>query len=229
MKEKFCPRCGKDTEKTIEGLCLECFKERKGFVELPENIEIIRCKNCDRFRGRGDWKKNKPEDEIKGRIESLIEVKGRLEDLAISFERRGVDEWGVKVDVEGSLDEEGWHDERGTRVEIKNKTCKRCSRASGGYYEAVLQIRGDEDGVEEALDISEEVLVNESDEMGFVSDVKKVKNGYDIYLGSGSTAKRIVREISSRLPAKRKDSKTLAGERDGQKIYRSTYLVRIGG
>ncbi|MFB6216280.1 MAG: NMD3-related protein, partial [Candidatus Aenigmatarchaeota archaeon] len=38
MKDRFCPACGKKTDELVEGLCLECYRERRGFLETPDTI-----------------------------------------------------------------------------------------------------------------------------------------------------------------------------------------------
>ncbi|MEM7826451.1 MAG: NMD3-related protein, partial [Candidatus Aenigmatarchaeota archaeon] len=50
MREKFCPKCGKRTEKFYENLCAECFLSSFSISKLlPEKIVVRRCKSCEKF------------------------------------------------------------------------------------------------------------------------------------------------------------------------------------
>lgn len=113
------------------------------------------------------------------------------------------------------------------KVKLDETTCDRCSKISSGYFEAVVQIRGSDEKVENVLEVAKEALENSRNKKAFVSDVEKVENGVNLSIGSKSVARRIAKKISSRYKTERKDTKTLYGEEEGQRKYRSTYLVRI--
>ncbi|MFP4634072.1 MAG: NMD3-related protein [Candidatus Aenigmatarchaeota archaeon] len=221
IKEKFCPKCGKETEEMYEGLCEECFRE--GFEwKFPEKIEITACKFCGKIKEGGQWRDIPLKEGVKKRVEDELNPGGRVEDMEVLPEE-GEGRFDVSEEVEG-LNLEG---EAEIEVKVKEGICKDCREIRRGGYEAVLQIRGDKEKTEEALDLCEKKLEERKRSEGAVTDIRERENGVDLFMASNSTAKNLARKLMTNFDADRKDSKTLRGLREGEKIYRSTYLVRI--
>lgn len=225
MKSKFCANCGRETEELYDSLCKKCLKERKDLVEVPGKLEVEACKDCGRVKISGEWKELSLEEAIEKILKKSVETagEGSVTSLMVEVYEEGS---RVVVSIEGEVNGMEMEEEREVKIEMDKTTCDICSKRRGGYFEAVVQIR-DGGNIEEALEISEGTLKNLSDRKGFISDVKEVENGVDIYLGSKSAAKKIAKNISENFETERKSAKSLQGEKDGQRIYRSTYLVRI--
>jgi nonsense-mediated mRNA decay protein 3 len=131
------------------------------------------------------------------------------------------------VELSGELKNQKLKTREEVDIKFSDQLCDSCSKINSGYFEAKLQIRGPGDKLDEALNISRRIIEKSGGDKEFASDVERVKNGFDIFIGSNSLAKKMARKIASEFDTERKDSKTLHGEKDGQRIYRSTYLVRI--
>ncbi len=106
---------------------------------------------------------------------------------------------------------------------------------SGGYHEAILQVRADgreisEPEEEEIMSILTEMTVAEygKDVKAYVSETSKDKHGLDFKIGSEHLSRRIADELESRYLAQRKENYKLIGQdRGGKRKYRVTILIRL--
>ena len=123
------------------------------------------------------------------------------------------------------------------RVEIRFSygTCDTCGMMSGGYYEAILQVRADNRPLtnEEEDDIvntvTEMTIVEYgSDDKAFVSKVSSDKFGLDFQIGSEHLCRMIANDLESRYLAQRKDNYKLVGQdKGGKDKFRITILIRL--
>lgn len=224
MKEKFCPKCGKETEELVEGLCSDCFREENE-MEIPGKLEIDICKYCGRIKTGGSWRECSVEEAVEEELKKVMNPEEGVSEIEVSREGGEDNEFKVSVKSQKSgveLGSEGF-----IEVEPDKGVCETCSGKISGYYEAVLQIRGETGKVRKALNIAAKAMEESRNDSAFVSDVEEVKNGVNLFVGSQSAAKQISRRLSSAFKVERKSSKTLCGQEEGQKKYRSTYLIRI--
>jgi nonsense-mediated mRNA decay protein 3 len=63
----------------------------------------------------------------------------------------------------------------------------------------------------------------------FISKIERVKGGLDFYFSTAKAAGAVAREIQDTRCAEYKESSSLWGRRDGEEVYRMTYLVRMPG
>ena len=225
MKEKFCPRCGEETEDLFGGLCESCFRETSEPVDIPERIQLKVCEACGRVKTGNNWEEIPLEEAAKKSIEKEMNSKDEIKILEV-FLGDGEE---LRIKIKGESKGVEFEEESRASLDVKEKRCEACRKMESGRFEAVLQIRGEEDKVEEALDHCGKLLTKVGDKEGVVSDLEERKNGIDLFLASGNTAKKLAKELGKKFPAERKDSKTLEGLDEGKKVYTSTYLVRIKG
>lgn len=109
--------------------------------------------------------------------------------------------------------------EAGAQVRFVPQLCVDCSRRSGGYFEAIIQLRGSAENTAKARD----ELVERMERGSFVSKVEQLREGVDIYAGSRKEALAALREM--RL--KHTSAAKLFGVKDGRRVYRFTYCVRL--
>jgi NMD protein affecting ribosome stability and mRNA decay len=107
----------------------------------------------------------------------------------------------------------------GAQITFVPQLCTDCSRRSGGYFEAIIQLRGSAEKTAKARD----ALVARIEERSFVSKVEQLREGVDVYAGSRKAALEALREM--RL--KHGTSAKLFGVKDGRRVYRFTYCVRL--
>lgn len=120
-------------------------------------------------------------------------------------------------------------------VRMKNGTCDTCSMMSGGYHEAILQVRADgrqisEPEEEQIMSVLTDMTVAEygKDAKAYVSETSKDKHGLDFKIGSEHLCRRIADELESKYLAQRKENYKLIGQdRGGKRKYRITILIRL--
>lgn len=233
--KKFCPGCGKETENLVKGLCKDCFSKKGKAAGIPDKIELEMC-SCGRIKQRGKWKR-----EIKRAIWDRIKLKGKVVEKSMDL-RKMNDHFKADVEIREVIDKgKGSTLKKEIDIKIKKSICRDCARIRGGHYEAVIQLRGSKEKVDEAVKDIFEKVKNSKERKGFITDIKKRKVsverkkgekkinfvGIDIYLGSKNLARRISKETGEKFGIKHKESYTLAGMKDGKKFYRNKMLLRF--
>lgn len=210
----FCPKCGKESD----GLCAECYLE--GNRLKFEKTEISLCTICGKVYHRGAWTPGF-EKAIKNLIRKNLIVPQEIEAKKIGFEI--VDQNNkrifLKILFSGKYKNETITTELNAEIKVINKTCEQCGRISGGYYEAVLQVRSDDLSDLENIN---KIIALDSD---FITKIENVKNGIDIYL----TSQQYANEIKNKFRDKgfvTKTSSKLMGKKEGRDFYRVYISVK---
>jgi NMD protein affecting ribosome stability and mRNA decay len=209
---RFCPTCGNSSDKVrfLGNFCESCAKA-KLLSALPKSVDITICKRCGRIKAG----------------KSFAEPSGRNLEVAIrpQFGRCKVhlidyDDASAMLDVSddtmhGTLSVE-------TKVEIvqKKALCDVCYKKACNYYEAVIQLRGNGHKISKFIErITRFFDLNNE----FVTRIERESSGgYDVYLSS----KRLAQAYLSRSGLHSTNSYTLAGVKNGKRIYKNTYAVR---
>ena len=199
---RFCPHCGKsDSDAKFHGeVCEDCAKAR---LKPLAHVRISACQKCgsvtDKARKRKEW--GIP-DEI-SRILKLKRANPSYSEGCASVE------YDTPLGrVSQKLD-----------VIVGKSVCLECGRASTQYFEAIIQLRGDERKVARMA----ERVGKKVREKSFIPKIEELKEGPDIYCGDRKAAIAALNAFS--LPFVRTEK--LAGERDGKRLYRTTLLVRL--
>ncbi len=222
MRNLFCPKCGKTANKLHAGLCEECFLEKFDFAsKLPNKLIIPECRECGRFyiSGKGFFKL----DDAIGYF-----LKG-IKDKEIYSVTYRISNDKLYVTIYSKLGELNKREEKIMEFKQPKVVCKICNMKFSGYFNAILQVRGNfnRDKILKEIESNVEKL-NKEDKMAFVSRTSRKKEGLDLQFGSKSTANKIARALKARYNAKIKLSSTLYGMKEGKKIYRDTILVLFG-
>ncbi|MGA1819599.1 MAG: 60S ribosomal export protein NMD3 [Thermoplasmatota archaeon] len=234
----LCLKCGQ-REQFADNLCEECLLASIRPVSLPPVIQGNVCRTCSRLQKGRSW----------------LEVEGSLEDAAVHLARLNVE---VSRDVQNprtelSVDHEDnsvfkisgkassvykgviVNQDLRTEVRLHQQACPYCSRQTGNYFEAILQLRGldtlTEKQVEDLIQrVRDEVAATSlKDPQVFISKEEKVRGGYDFYLGENSYARQLSQRLHDQYGGEYKYSSSMFGKKDGRDIYRHTYLVRLPG
>lgn len=225
--EAFCPKCGSETEGVgPRGLCADCYLEENDLLEVPEEITVTRCPHCGSAKIGMDWVEAVDDQDFVYRVLDH-EIAG--EDVrAVRFQRREGD-YHVGVIVEKVVDGVELQQELETWIRIEEEQCPTCSKFYGGYYEYEIQVRGDDEMVEEALEklLERAAHVTDRNRENFVSNVDEAKNGYDIYVSSRAMAEELLKVLREQYRLEEQRSKELIGEEEGQRVYRSVVSARI--
>ncbi len=215
-------------------LCLECLQKERDLVRIPRHLTRVVCTECgDYRRGTTHWV-NKF-DGMQSLIESNLEFDPIVTEPLIDFPEfpDGSNEHRIDLEIILLIKDAEVKVELSFMLRTKFRVCDICSRKRGGYFEAIIQIRGDGRPVspEEQEGILGYLLrsmeENSSDRMAFVSKEEVVKGGTDYYMGSAKFSKAVVRDMQSRFGGKVTETSSIFGQMDGKDVYRYTFLLRL--
>lgn len=204
----ICPKCGRSSDDTpfIEAFCINCFPFD---VKLPKKITIEHCKRCNKIRLKGEWvpfSRKKIEEYI------ISRCKGDFTSGEFDMDT-GEATFTLKKDSgEISI-------RRNIRFEIVPVICRDCSRISGGYFEAIIQLRGDKAKINRAA----ERLIRILSKKTFITKKEEKHGGIDLFVGSSKTVLETMREQGYKPLITRK----LVGRREGKRLFRVTFALRF--
>ncbi len=206
--ELLCPKCGASSKEV--GFCGPfCLKCRPVEIKCPKRLEYMRCSRCERVRLKGNWVACTDE---KLAQEALKKCKGEFLRGTYSFMNQ---EATFFVGDEKHM----FPLKRKFTVNVVKNICPDCVRKSGGYFEAIIQIRGKGAKIGRYDRLFKKMLAKKT----FVTKEEMHKEGLDLYIGNS----RAVVEMLAELGLRAKVSRKLAGEKAGKRLYRTTFLVRV--
>ncbi|MGY5858212.1 MAG: NMD3-related protein [Candidatus Thorarchaeota archaeon] len=239
-----CYLCGK--EAVVEGLCNTCYDEQHPLMEVSTPIPLIACKKCSSVKIPGGWQKisigkMNAEELAEAQMDIVLQQEMKLfyQGLSLTIEEvRKLDRvTHLMLTVTGKSHESiPPHDEQyPVEIRFRYSTCDTCGMMSGGYYEAILQMRADgrEISRDEKKELTKKVTEKtvsryKSDEKAFINMIDDTKHGIDYYIGSMQLAKDIADDFEGQFIAERKENYKLIGEdKTGKKKYRVTILLRL--
>lgn len=221
-----CAVCG--NEAMIDGMCLDCYISRRKFSHL-DDIMLTRCSRCGSFK-LDTWRDVDFDTAIYEVVQSNLRVHPQFDVEDIKLENIGSK---YVVRLRGKVKGYTVVDESVVNVKVNTKTCERCSRLSGGYYESVVQIRADgrildRDELKVVFDTVERLLDRErNNQKAFLSKVVERKEGIDFYFGDKNLGRKVSREIAKILNGKIIESRKLHTKMDGRDLYRYTFAIRL--
>ncbi len=205
----ICPKCGRNSQEVefIESFCNDCYPVN---IKCPKKMELKFCKICDRMFLKGEWI---PFNESRIALHVISKCKGEFEEGTYDLKEKEAVFKIRKDDAELTVSKH-------IPFEMILATCQNCSRLSGGYFEALVQLRGKTSAVERYKRLFEKKLSRKT----FISREKEQKNGWDLYVGDS----KVVLNLVSELGLDAKITTTLAGVKEnGKKAYRTTFAIRL--
>ena len=200
LKSRFCPKCGKETEKLVDSLCSLCYSKESKF-NIPKQKNVLQCVKCDMIYNKGFWTRpaKQVENYLVDRIKKSIRLPGdeQLVDIKLLNEGKSA-ELLVRSTIKGETIERVIDG----KFEIKKYCCPACSREQGIDYTAKIQVRAAKDTdkfVDEALKYIREAAPK-------VSKVEPMLKGVDIYLVNQRLAKQAARRIKKHMEVVAKES-----------------------
>jgi len=205
----ICPKCGapEGSKSFIGPFCADCYTFK---IRMPERLEARQCKRCKSILISGKWIKysEKALKEWIGR-----RIKGEFSSMEIHLPEKEV---VFQVEREGSSREL----KKALDFELVNDICPECNKKAGGYFEAIIQLRGNPERTAKYMRIFDKGLAEHG---SFLGKIVEDKNGLDLYAGSTRAVLAIVKE----LRMEHKISTKLAGQKEGKRIYRTTFSIRL--
>ncbi len=214
MATIYCPICNKSSDdiRFIGEFCEDCIiKALK--KRIPDSAEVYQCKSCERIKvGMDNLKLSK--DALTSTLKTAIKAQG-CDFKVVSYSKTDA-LLRFKCDVDSST--VGF--DKSISLRIRKWMCKDCVRKVSGYYEALVQIRGDTFLVEKMLKKIEAYVERNG---AFVAKKERINSGYDLYISD----KKLVSYFFALYKLKPERSYTLYGMKKGKKLYRHIYSLRL--
>ena len=213
---KYCPICNTSSNDSefVGELCLACFMKLRS-KKLPGKMNLMVCKRCGRIKTPQGYS-----NENKNALQAVVEKELKSKNATVKFKR--MENEGKEAEVEFKVEAEGRAIVIDKKVEVKilYTICDTCYKKASGYYEAVVQLRGDARSVEKVSEHLERFLEKGG---SFVAKREEHAYGVDIY----TSDKRATEMFLDRNRITSKKSYTLYSSRNGKNIYRHIYSVQL--
>jgi len=232
----FCVECGKDGPIFRDGVCKECYLKTHSFSKGPASIDMPVCVTCNSFKYKNSWTSELFGDVVRRMIKNSFDISRELEKVDINTECKEAKEgMACKVYISGFIDDVEIAEEHDLLVRLKKAVCDVCSKQSGGYYEAIVQIRPSKKKLSaeelETLKTTVETLVASFQAKGnrslFITDSGEEHGGLDFFISDRNTGFIIAKKIQEQYGGEIKQSSKNVGMKDSKQLYRVTYLVRL--
>ena len=193
--QAICPRCGLPT---VEGLCRQCTLDKAKLVSCPDQVDVVICSVCGSRQVKSKWQlpDNCSVEELapQAAVDALLLHK-ELEGPRIELDLRkvGATRYLARININGSFQGQSISEQCETLVRIKLVACERCSRMAGKYFQSTVQLRGNavrsmtQREIEECKKMARDMAdsgYHGGDQLSFVQEMKEVKGGLDVILGS---------------------------------------------
>ena len=236
--QAICHRCGLPTD---EGLCRQCTLEKTTLVSCPDQVEVVICSVCGARQAKARWllpdSRSVEELAHQAAIDALCLHKELAEpQIELDLRKVGATRYLAKININGSFRGQSISEQCEIPVRIKLMACDRCSRMAGKYFQSTVQLRGNtvrsmtqreiEEGKKTAQDMADSGY-HGGDHLSFIQEMKEVKGGLDIILGSTQLGRRMARAFVERFGGKLLETAKLVGKKDSRNVYRSTLLIRF--
>ncbi len=151
---RSCPKCGRGPSELllfVEGFCVDCYFDQYPLVTFRRPPQAIMCPRCDAYRLSGRWVScdDTPFNEhLYNMVCSLLDpifaprTPASYEvEILDDPERPATRMKRICVRVVANAEQFTFQQETVVTVPITSLLCEQCKRISGGYFEALLQIR----------------------------------------------------------------------------------------
>ncbi len=241
MAAEFCVVCGRTDRPLTDGQCAECFADHHTLLTARSPSKLILCPTCGARKVGEHWERSGASSLL-----SAEDLAPFLEpDPEVAVRRVGWRESG-KNPLLRDLSGEALVRVRGIErtvpvkleVRIQHHTCPECSRRSGHFYTAILQLRGPEERIRgnarelrmRLAELWDAVIPEARPEWRRAMSWREERpEGWDVFLTDTIAARGLAKLAKTRLDARVKESASLYGRKDGQDLYRVTFCLRIPG
>ena len=239
MPGEFCVVCGRTDLPLTDGECAECAAKRLALVTAPERPVRVLCPTCGARLVRAHWVPNDAGERLThDDLAPFLTVHPEVGVRRVRWTETGGSR--LQADVEGAVEVRfrGQEFVRAVKMTVRteHRTCPTCSRKSGRFYTAVIQLRAALDAPRESADERRHRLEVAWDAVlpemrrpwrEALSWKEPLPEGWDVFLTDTLAARSIARLMKDRLGAQLKESATLWGRKDGRDVYRTTLCLRL--
>jgi nonsense-mediated mRNA decay protein 3 len=210
-------------------------------MSCPDVVEVVVCSICGSQQIKGKWllpNTRSIEDLATSAAADSLWLHKDLEHPEIDIDLRtvGATRYLARILVTGRFKGLDVSEECAIPVRLKRIACERCSRMAGKYFESTVQLRGSSSRALTSREIAEcqkmaldmaDSGYRGGDQLSFIQEMKEVKGGLDIILGSTQLGRRMARAFVERFGGRLLETAKLVGKKDNRDVYRSTLLVRF--
>ena len=213
---KHCPTCNRPSDEVrfIGEFCEVCVAE-KASRGMKEFATISQCRSCGRIRtpeGYAELDKKPLGDAIK----HSLKLGPRYGLKVLEY-----DNLGAKVRFNYEVDDgERVTFERRVRFKKTHEMCTDCFRRRSGYFEAIVQLRGDKFLIGKMF---ERIRAYMDKHGAFVAKAEEHQFGVDVYLSDKSVANEFFKERD----LKPERSYVLFGMKKGKRLFRNIYALKL--
>lgn len=236
---EFCVLCGRMGLPLTDGVCAECEASRRTLVSVPPHVSVTICPTCGAREVGKHWERAGSSALLGSEDLSRFLVPDEEVGLrSVEWQETGANPMLKNLHGEVHVRFRGL--ERVIPVsftaKIVHRTCPDCSRRSGHYYTALIQLRGPEGESRRKApelrarlgEIWDATLpAARADWRGHHSWTERKPEGWDHFFTDTLAARGVARLFKERFGAEVKESATLYGRKDGQDLYRVTFAVRL--
>ena len=235
--DAICPKCGRKSK--TGDICGVCRVDDIEWFTYEPRVIITRCPVCDALYDHKMWvddTRDREELEYEATTNAIRFYRdGENPEIAISLIENSTNRTFATVHLSCTLYGVSCADTVKIEIIWRSEACTRCARQCGNYYEGVVQIRADgrkatpaEQEEARKIAIATEKAVNEEgDRLSFIANMEDTREGLDITIGSKAIGEQISRDIVKKMGGRYSFHPTLIGEKEGKRLYRVTYSVRL--
>ncbi|HTW39860.1 MAG TPA: 60S ribosomal export protein NMD3 [Thermoplasmata archaeon] len=237
---EFCVVCGSTGRALTDGVCASCAAGRTTLLSVPEHAVVVICPHCGARKQGAKWERAGSSPLLGAEdLAPFLRVHPEAGIRRIHWEETSATATVRDLTGTAELVFRGTPKEETVRLAVRteHQTCTDCSRKSGKYYTAVVQLRG---GLERSsneksaalharLDGTWAALMRESrpEWRNLISWREELPEGYDVFFTDTLAARGVTRVAKQKFHATIKESASLFGRKDGQDIYRVTFCLRF--
>jgi len=240
VEGEFCVVCGATGRPLVDGVCAACAADRTELVRIPKRVDVTLCPSCGARRVGRAWERSGASPLLTSEdLVPFLEIHPEVGLRKVEWEETSssptVREYlghahtvfrGVARTVDLPFS-----------VRVEHRTCPECSRRSGRYFTAILQLRGPENerpaekapALRARLDAEWEKIWREArpDWRRALSWREELPEGWNCFFSDTLAARAVARLAKQKFGASLKESASLFGRKDGRDVYRVTFCLRF--
>ena len=252
QRGRFCAVCGTTMGPFLDNLCENCYKKEYPLdITVPEIINVEICPLCGNLKVQGvSISTVNREEKLEYIIREVVQktILGKIQaDFAYDYKftdnieeekilNYGIKDFDIQIFITATPFEEfsEFEKELTSKVKLNRSSCDQCSKFKAGYFEGILQIRGDNRKLTEQETSKLESYIEktmerfEDSKLMYIIEFKTDQDGITCKTSTKYLADTLAREIKNITSGKLSiayELKTMA--KDGTDVYTNTYLVKL--
>lgn len=213
-----CPICNRSSDdvRFVGDFCEFCIADRLK-RKIPEVVKVYQCRFCEKMKVGSTYMGGPGDMNALGKA---IRVALGLKEI-YKVKVNEYTNWGMaRCMITCEYEDQRIDFDASIKVKVLHETCQRCYRISAGYYQAIIQLRGNRVKIDALAGKVQRFFVKEG---GFVTKTEQAENGIDIYVSD----KLIAAEFFKYMRLKPKKSWRLFGVKNGKDLTRNTYALHL--